>query len=392
MTTATVAYSRKLIWWLTAGGFLSFFIFGFVDNLKGPTLPALLRDLNFSYGQGGVILLGAYIGFLVATLLTGVLADVAGKKTVLVIAGVCISVGMFVFSVSSTFGLLILAMSILGVGMGSIEVGANALIVDLHQGQQGRYLNLLAVFHGVGSLIVPIYAGFLLENAFTWRQIYQFSLILALLLPLYFVVIKYPRRHTGLGSGGLDWRLVRQTGFTRRMFWFYLMIAVYVAAELGLAAWLVEFLQQAKSFSVGRSSFYLSLFFGGLMVGRLLGSFVVERIGYLQVMLVASIAAILFLLIGIFGPPALAIFLPAVGLCFSIIFPTTTAAVSEIHPENTGTILGLLFAFAGLGGALGPWAIGLASDWVGIQLGFALSISYCVLMIVALFILRQITR
>ena len=66
------------------------------------------------------------------------------------------------------------------------------------------------------------------------------------------------------------------------MFSFLLLIAVYVAAELGIAAWLVEFLQQTKAFTVARSSLYLSLFFGGLMLGRLLGSFVIERIGYLR--------------------------------------------------------------------------------------------------------------
>jgi hypothetical protein len=33
---------------ITYGAFFSFFLFGFADNLKGPTLPALLKDLNFS--------------------------------------------------------------------------------------------------------------------------------------------------------------------------------------------------------------------------------------------------------------------------------------------------------------------------------------------------------
>ncbi len=65
----------KAVWLLTAAGFLSFFIFGFVDNLKGATLSNLLVDLDFSYAQGGSILFGAYLGFFISTLAAGFLAD-----------------------------------------------------------------------------------------------------------------------------------------------------------------------------------------------------------------------------------------------------------------------------------------------------------------------------
>lgn len=389
MAQRTALLSYKLLWLVTAGGFLSFFVFGFVDNLKGPTLPALLRDLDFSYTQGGIILFSLYLSFLIATLLTGVLADIAGNKAVLIIAGVCLCLGIASFSYASALWALVAAMAIVGLGMGSIEVGGNALIVDLHSQQRGRYLNLLAVFHGIGSLIVPLYAAQLFQNSFSWRQIYRFSLALAILLTLYFVVVKYPVQKEGRNPG-FDLGELRRTGFNRQMGWLYLLLAVYVATELGIAAWMVEFLQQTKAFSVGRSSLYLSLFFGGIMLGRLLGSFVVERIGYLRVMLFAIMAAILCLITGIFSPPELAIFLPVSGVFFSIIFPTTTAAASKLHQENTGTILGLLFAFGGLGGALGPWAIGVASDWTGIQWGFALAISYCLVAVIALVALRRL--
>ena len=53
--------SKTTIFLLTAGCFLSFFVFGFTDNLKGPTLPAMLAELNFSYGTGGNIFFGEYL-------------------------------------------------------------------------------------------------------------------------------------------------------------------------------------------------------------------------------------------------------------------------------------------------------------------------------------------
>jgi fucose permease len=50
-------------WVLTFGCFLSFFAFGFIDNLKGPILPELLHAEKFTMTQGGTFFLSAYIGF-----------------------------------------------------------------------------------------------------------------------------------------------------------------------------------------------------------------------------------------------------------------------------------------------------------------------------------------
>ena len=393
MATESVGVPRRVtssrsVWLLTAGAFFAFFVFGFVDNLKGPTLPVLLRDLEFSYSRGGTMLLGAYFGFLVATIVTGLLADRLGNRVILVAAGVLISGGLFIFSRGTQFVVLAAAMAMIGLGLGAIEVGGNALIVELHGPRRGRYLNLLAVFHGIGSLVVPLYAAQLLQQAFSWRQVYAFTLALSISLALIFLMVRYTRPAAG-GSGGLHLAAVGQAGFTRRMGLYYLLITVYVAAELGIAAWIVEFLQQTKGLSVGRSSVYLSLFFFAIMLGRLAGSVLVERIGYIVIILGASLASVVCLAIGIYGPVSVTWFIPLTGLFFSIIFPTTTAAVSHEHPVHTGAIMGLLFAFGGLGGALGPWVIGLASDWVGIQQGFALTIFYCVVMVVALVMLQR---
>ncbi len=129
-----------------------------------------------------------------------------------------------------------------------------------------------------------------------------------------------------------------------------------------------------------RSSFYLSLFFGGITLGRFVGSFLVGKIGYLKILFITSVASSICLAIGTFGPPALAFFIPLAGLFFAIVFPTATAAVSELHQENVGTILGILFAFAGVGGALGPWLVGVMTDYYGLYIGFGMNALFCLIM------------
>ena len=363
--------SSKLVRAITIGAFFAFFIFGFSDNLKGATLPVLLDDLSFSYTYGGTILLLSYLGFLIATLVTGPLSDITGKKAVIFLASTCLLIGMLGYSVASSFFMLSVAMFIVGLGLGALEIGSNLIIVDVHRENKGRYLNLLAFFHGLGSMIAPLYAGQMLVLGFSWRSVYQFSLGLVLFLLVYFLLTKYPRVENSQ-ENKIDFKKIGKSAFSARMLLFYAGITTYVAAEIGIGAWLVEFLQGAKAQSVSQSTFYLALFFGTVTAGRFIGSFFVSRIGYIKSMLFAGVISVLFVGIGAFTSPALAVFLPLAGFFFSIIFPTLTAAVSDIHQENQGTILGLLFTFAGVGGMLGPWAVGLFSDWFGMQSGFGI--------------------
>ncbi|PKN91592.1 MAG: hypothetical protein CVU44_18595 [Chloroflexi bacterium HGW-Chloroflexi-6] len=378
--------SKNAVWVWTIASFFAFFVFGFSDNLKGATIPAFLRDLDFSYSVGGSILLGIYIGFLIATLLTGILADIAGKKTVLLIAAACLTLGILGFSTFSTFWPLALSMLVLGLGLGAIELGANNMIVDLHTTQKAKYLNLMSVLHGLGSMTAPLYAGFMLSAGFSWRQVYQGALVLVALMLVYTLLAKYPRM-AERKSESISFKKLMKTAFTGDSIWYYFLIAIYVSTELGVASWIVEFLQTQKGLAVGFSTQMLSLYFGLMMAGRFAGSFFVERVGYLKVMLFASLGAFVSIAIGIFGSSELFFFIPISGLFLSIIFPTITAAVSDQHTENQGSILGLLFTFAGLGGMLGPWLIGVASDLIGLQLGFGMCLVFCALMIGALLIL-----
>ena len=390
---ATTAVLRRplTLWLLTAGGFFSFFTFGFVDNLKGPILPNLLQELNFSYSQGGGILFGAYLGFVIATLLAGPLSDLLGNRLILLAAALFIALGTVGMSNAATYALLFSAMLVIGLGMGAIEVGGNGLIVGLHPQAQGRFLNLLATFHGVGSLLAPLYAAWLLAGNGSWRQVFLYSLPLALLLAILFLLTKGPaitqqERHT------FDWAALRRSGFSPTMRFFYLAIALYVATELGIANWIVEYLIKSKGLAQTTASYYLSGFFGCIMVGRLVGSVVVERIGYLRSVWLATVGTLLCLLVALVAPPALAFFLPLSGLFCSIIVPTLTAAVARLHPQNTGTILGLLFTAGGIGGALGPAIMGVASVALGIQWGFGLAALFCAGSIVALSVLLHRER
>ncbi len=376
---------------LTIAAFFAFFVFGFTDNLKGPALPSLLMDLKISYSMGGSILLGIYLGFMAATMTTGLLADAVGQKAVLVLAGVCLAVGLIGFSTFSTPLILGLFMAVLGFGLGALELGCNALIVELHATDKGRYLNLMAVLHGLGSMLAPLFAGILLSNNANWRSIYRWDLIPVALMILFFAATRFPTFEKGK-SEKLDYKKIGSTAFKPEMLWYYTTITIYVAIELGISSWLVEFLQKERQYNVAQSNQALSAYFGLIMVGRFVGSFYVEKLGYLKSILVNCLGASLCIAVGLFGPTSLSFMLPLSGFFLSIIFPTITAAVSDTHKENINSILGLLFTFAGIGGVIGPWFVGIASDLVGLKLGFSLNLFFGLFTAFAVFMLIQLKK
>ena len=376
--------ARKIV--LAVGTFFSFFIFGFVDNVKGPTIPAILREFDFDYSQGGSILLGAYIGFLLATLSSGFLSERTGKKSVMFMAAACIAAGVIGYSFSYSFPFLALGILVIGLGLGSIQVGANAIVIDAYSSSRGRYLNLLTFFHGFGSMMAPLYAGQLLAADVSWRRVYKFLIALPLLLSFLFVLVRYPSKRQ---RAALSIRDVGKAALRPEILICSCIVACYVAAELGISSWMVEFLQADKSQSVALSSTFLTVYFACITAGRFIGSFIVERIGYVRILLYASTCAVACIVVGIFGPQPVTILLPAAGLFFSIIFPTATAIVSQLQAGTNDSLLGLFFAFAGVGGMIGPWSVGKLSDLFGIRLGLAFVLVYCAVIVLSLMLLKR---
>lgn len=344
----------------------------------------MLAELNISYGTGGNIFFGEYLGFLIATLLTGILADRFGLKSVVLLAGCFLGIGVFGYSFFQSAIFLSVSLFVLGLGLGALELGPNAIIVSLHHERKGLYLNLMAVLHGLGSLLAPLFAGWLLSLSISWRLIYRWDLLLIVLFILIFIFQRFPKAEE---KTQLDFRRIPEIAFKNQLPWFYAAIAFYVAVEIGMASWLVTFLQDIRQTSVAASNQSLSLFFAMLMTGRLLGGFFVQRIGYLRSILIMGMGAMLSMIAGLFGPKEISILLPMTGFFLSIVFPTITAAVSDAHTENANTILGLLFTFAGLGGVLGPWLVGWISDLLGLKMGFPIIVLFMAAMLVSLIFL-----
>lgn len=365
--------------YIIIGCFLSYLLFGFIDNIKGPAIPVVLSDMGFDYSLGGAITFMEYIGFFLASFFAGYLADLFGQKLPLLLAICCLLLGIIGYSLSHILPFFFFFIFLIGLGCGSLELAGGNIIASVRTKDRGRYLNLLNAFFGIGAVLTPIMAGWLFHKEASWRFVYQISLAAVIPAGIYFLFMKLPKANLQEKKERVSAHEMIQMVSHHQVRLLYLAIFSYVAAEISLSTWMVDFVQKVRHISIVESSMYLSIHFTGMAVGRLLGSLFVDRLGHLQSLLLFSALAAVLIAIGCFGPASASIVLAFTGFGYSIIFPTATAVISDVPSPHPGTKLGLFYGAGGLGGAVGPWVSGIFNDLLGLKAGMAAVLVFCLI-------------
>ncbi|MDA3940309.1 MAG: MFS transporter [Spirochaetia bacterium] len=375
---------------ITIGTFFAFLIFGFADNLKGPLIPVLLEEFTLSYAQGSNILLMLYLGFMLSILGSGFLAGKYGNRHVLLLSGIVISLAVAGMSLVQDKILLYPLFFSIGIALGGIEVGANGAITDIYHEKSGKYLNLLAVFHGAGSMIAPWMAGILLEKNLPWQTAYKGSFLPILLFPLIFLFLRFTSPKSQ--KNNINNLKSANKLINTNLILLALLIMLYVAGEIGISSWIVDYLYKVKNFSLKSASIMLTLFWAFMMLGRLIASLIVDRIGYIKSLIITVCLALISFGVGVLPGKYSSYLLPLTGLFFAMIFPTAIAVAAKIFPKNKARALSFLFFFAGLGGLIGPWIVGYAANWFGIAIGFPMLMIFIIGSLVILLILKARLR
>lgn len=158
------------------------------------------------------------------------------------------------------------------------------------------------------------------------------------------------------------------------VFFGVLAIFFYVGAEVSIGSFLVNYLSlpDIGHMSEQQASRYVSMYWGGAMVGRLAGSAMLVWINPRKLLAVfAAVAGLLVLTTMLTHGQVAMVSVIAIGLFNSIMFPTIFSLGIERMGPLTGKASSLLI-MAIVGGALLPLAQGVLADHLGIQHAFVL--------------------
>lgn len=183
-------------------------------NVAAPSLPAMGAGLAVSDARIGLVITAYTLPAMVAVPVAGVLADLYGRRSVVVPALVVFGIAGTAIALVDRFEAVLLLRGIQGIAFAGIMPLSVTILGDLYGGRKGSAAQGVRVsLNGFSSIIVPAAAG--AASALAWN--YPF-LIYAVALPVVVVVyLVLPETGGGMAEdSGLVGQLRRYTGSVRR--------------------------------------------------------------------------------------------------------------------------------------------------------------------------------
>lgn len=358
---------------LSAAAYAGMFVFGIVMASLGAILPLLSERVRIDLGQAGGMFFTMNLAMLATMLGLGPLMDRFGKKPALTGGPLLVGAALALLATAESYAGLIGAALLLGAGGGALNGGTNTLISDIHSDPRRRNsaLNVLGIFLGVGALFVPFLVGSLVETAGLAR-ILSASAALSVLPGLFAAFLRFPppRHREGLAARDVV-RLMRNP-----LVWMFGFLLFFQSGnEFIMGGYTATYLTRELSIPISRASYVLAVYWGALLVARIVSSRLLLRVKGTGVVLVSGVAAsagvLLLLLAG--GPVSASVALVVTGFGFASIFPTVLGLAGTAFEAYSGTAFGILFAIALTGGMTLPWAAGSLAEAQGLRAALVLA-------------------
>jgi len=361
---------RLRLFWAAGAGM---FVFGVTLAILGALfgLPQMRDRLHVDLAQQGDIFLMLYFGIFVSTVIVGPIIDSFGNKIVLTLSAVWVVGGLLGFSVAASFRGAMACAFFLGFGGGGLNTACNALVSDLYKANRGAMLNLLGVFFGFGALFIPLLAASI-TGRLTIPQLLWIAATMSAICAGAYVILRFPLPGENIGFS--IFASVHAAKYPAVLL-FAALLFFESGNESAIGGWTSTY-----AGSMGgpprAATWILAGYWGGLMLGRVLGAKLLERMPKEHLIFMSAIGSAIGTVVLIASPSIAAMGTGAVivGLSFASIYPTTLAIAADRYQRQAGTIFGLLFAVGLIGGMLFPWAIGHLSEHFGLRGGMLLPI------------------
>jgi MFS transporter, FHS family, L-fucose permease len=296
-----------------------------------------------------------------------------------------------------SYALFLVAFTVLAIGITALQVSANPYVAVLGPTKTASSrLNLTQAFNSLGTTVAPYFGGLLIlasapktieevrQMAPDVLQAYRidqassvkmpYLLIAGALILLAIVIARFNLPHIPEAEGGHAAEHGVHDSVWRHpnLVMGALGIFCYVGAEVAIGSFLVSYMHEPNigNLSLEAAAGYLSFYWGGAMIGRFIGSAVLQKVPTRVVLGFNAIVACLLVSISMLSFGHLAMWsMLLIGFFNSIMFPSIfTLGIEGLGPL-TGEGSGVLIA-AIVGGALIPLITGKIADISGIHHAF----------------------
>ena len=353
-----------------------FFVNGATFSNWLPRIPEIRDRLGLGNAGLGATLLGGGLGGILGSLVVGRAMDRLGSKRLLMIAASALSIGLpFIAFVPFAFGLLIV-LGVLGLLDVFNDVAMNAQGVIVQQRLGRSIMNRLHAMWSVGFT-----GGALVGSAASAAGIgvrLHLTLVAALLLVTVAIVQRWlvsvdpPPNAAATPVASTD----PEPAPSRRLSPVVITMAFAALAAAALEVtpndWSAVLMRDV--FDAGRNSgFGTVACAGAMLVGRLGGDHVLDRIGERRLLIAALVLCGAGALVTVAAPVgAIALIGLAIwGLGLSVVFPQLYATAARLPGTSAGAGLGSMLLGQRLGGLLTAVSVGALAEWQDLRVAFA---------------------
>ncbi|MFP2927668.1 MFS transporter [Pyxidicoccus sp. 3LG] len=361
--------------------YLAFISLGLPDAVLGVAWPSLRDAFALPQALLGAPLAIAAAAYFTSGLLAGRLIQRLGIGLLLAGSTALVAAGVLGISAAPAFAVILLVMPFMGFGSGAIDAALNTYAASNFS---PKHMSWLHAAYAAGAMAGPAIMTAVLARGGSWRIGYAVvgGLLAALVLAFAAarkrwdadppatpqVVIDAPG---SVGPVRLDEPPL--SGFSAlRSSRVWLQVAtffVYTGIEVSAGQWSYTLLTEARGLGAAAAGTWVAVYWGGLLAGRLLLGFVVERVGQVQLLRYATVgvlvSAVLFAIPGwSFGAAAL----PLLSFSLASIFPgLMTETPRRVGERLAPHAVGFQVSAATLGVAVVPSVAGLLSQRFGLE-------------------------
>lgn len=364
--------------WKKAVPFLCFavlmFGLGSSDSLRGIFAPVFQNRYALSDTQLSLIVTISYVGNLLFLSLGGKLLDTFGRKTVVLSVTAIWVLSMLLNVVSDSYICILISMFFALGASTLLNTKVNILTPVVFSGYAGLMVNIFFFIQGIGTSGSQFVLG---RYGLSYPGFKGVSFLLLLIgAAAGFLLILIPlggeRRPEYMQSEVKTEAPVTQANPKPAVFILLCtMIGFYFIGEHGIMNWLFSYCIQAFQLPSGKASVYLSLFWGGMTVGRLIFAPVVQRQGTVKSIRIFGTVGTLLFCAGILTGENGILLLSISGLAISVLYPTMVLLIQQIYPAGVvATRTGAIISVATVADIVFNLFFGVITGAIGYRLSF----------------------
>lgn len=351
-----------------------YFMNGFITCLNDTLVPFFKEGFTLSYADSSLVQFYFFLTYGLMSFPAGMIVEKIGYKNGMVLGFAIAAIGALLFYPAADmhlYYLFLAALFVLAIGIVVLQVASNPYITALGPSKTASSrLTLIQAVGSIGTTVAPIFgAHYILSklqesgtSSDAVKYPYLGIAVLLIIIALIVYNLNLPKISTGSGNTQRNnSHRVSIFSFRNLNFGAWAIFA-YVGAEVSIGTFLTNYIADTLGVGVEDANSYLSYYWGGMLVGRLIGSYLLKTIKASFVLTVSAAAAILLVVLSVSTTGTFAIWsMIAIGLfnsvMFAIIFSLSVQGLGVYTTKASG-----ILSTAIAGGAIVSFTQGFVKD------------------------------